>query len=130
MFTVIIDDSISVFTANQQEGIYSLAKDLKNKKHTLEIIRRTEWHGGNTSFIGFNLDKSKKLYKPKIKERKIEFIGDSNICGYGNEGRNREEHQNFCNIQGNRYLVDFCRVFDKRIFGVRKVISLPDFLIK
>ena len=92
MFNVIIDDSLFVLTANNPDGTYKLAGNLKDRKHSLEIYRRTEWHGGNTTFRGFNLDKGKKLYKPHVKDRVIEFIGDSYTCGYGNEGKSREEH--------------------------------------
>ncbi|MBK8881991.1 MAG: hypothetical protein IPN67_06255 [Bacteroidales bacterium] len=92
MFNVIIDDSLSVLTTNKPDGIYLLAANLDNRKHTLEISRRTEWHAGNTTFKGFNVDKGKRLYKPAGKTRIIEFIGDSYTCGYGNEGKSREEH--------------------------------------
>ena len=92
MFNVIIDDSLFVLTANNPDGTYKLAGNLEDRKHSLEIYRRTEWHGGNTTFRGFNIDKGRKLYKPSVKERVIEFIGDSYTCGYGNEGKSREEH--------------------------------------
>ncbi len=92
MFNVLIDDSMFVLTANKPDGTYLLAANLENRKHSLEIIRRTEWHGGNTTFKGFNLDRGKKLFRPQLKPRLIEFIGDSYTCGYGNEGKSREEH--------------------------------------
>jgi lysophospholipase L1-like esterase len=92
MFNVRVDDSLFVLTTNKPDGVYLLAKNLENRKHTLEIYRRTEWHGGNTTFKGFNIDKGKKLYKPLVQKRMIEFIGDSYTCGYGNEGKSREEH--------------------------------------
>jgi hypothetical protein len=92
MFNVIIDDSSFVLTTNKQDGIYLLASKLKDSKHSLEIYRRTEWHGGNTTFKGFNVDRGSRLYKPSVKTRIIEFIGDSYTCGYGNEGKSREEH--------------------------------------
>ena len=91
-FTVIIDDSLFVITANSNDSIYLLAQGLQNGKHKLNIIRRTEWHGGNTTFLGFRVDKGKGLDRPEIKERKMEFIGNSYTCGYGNEGKSREEH--------------------------------------
>ena len=91
-FTVIIDDSLFVVKADKNDKRYSLAKSLKNKKHTIEIIRRTEWHGGNSVFMGFYIDKKAKLYRPKVRKRKIEFIGNSYTCGYGNEGENHDEH--------------------------------------
>ncbi len=92
MFTVIIDDSLFVLTADRADSTYRLADSLPDTRHKLEIIRRTEWHGGNTTFLGLELDKRGKTYPPQLKERKIEFIGDSYTCGYGNEGKSREEH--------------------------------------
>ncbi|MEO6188341.1 MAG: SGNH/GDSL hydrolase family protein [Ginsengibacter sp.] len=92
MFNVILDDSLFVLKTDRKDGRYVLASGLKKGKHKLEIIRRTEWHGGNTTFSGFYIDKNKKLEKPEIEERKIEFIGDSYTCGYGIEGKSNEEH--------------------------------------
>jgi lysophospholipase L1-like esterase len=92
MFNVIIDDSLSIIKTDKNDSIYLLAANLQDKKHTLEIIRRTEWHGGNTTFMGFRLDKGKRLNKPATKDRKVEFIGDSYTCGYGIEGKSHEDH--------------------------------------
>ena len=92
MFNVLIDDSLFVLTTNKPDGIYPLAGNLEDRKHSLQIFRRTEWHGGNTTFKGLNLDRGRRLYKPQVKKRMIEFIGDSYTCGYGNEGKSREEH--------------------------------------
>jgi hypothetical protein len=92
MFNIIIDDSLFVLTANRKDNIYRLDSLLQNKMHTLEIIRRTEWHGGNTTFLGLNVDNRGKLFRSVEKERRIEFIGNSYTCGYGNEGKSREEH--------------------------------------
>jgi hypothetical protein len=91
-FNVMIDDSLFVIKSDHKDSIYQLASGLKNGKHTLEIVRRSEWHGGNTTIIGFYLDHRKKLSKPEVSDRLIEFIGDSYTCGYGNEGKSREEH--------------------------------------
>jgi len=91
-FTVKLDDSLFIFKADRKDGDYSLGQHLPDKEHTLEIFRRTEWHGGNTTFLGFNIDEGKKMIPVKRKERTIEFIGDSYTCGYGNEGKSREEH--------------------------------------
>ena len=91
-FTVKLDDSLFIFKADKKDGVYLLAQNLPDQKHTVEIIRRTEWHGGNTTFLGFNMDEGKKVIPVKRKERTIEFIGDSYTCGYGDEGKSREEH--------------------------------------
>lgn len=91
-FTVKVDDSLFSFKADRSDGVYSLAKNLPDKKHTLEIFRRTEWHGGTTRFEGLFIDEGKKVYPLVRLKRTVEFIGNSLTCGYGNEGKNREEH--------------------------------------
>jgi lysophospholipase L1-like esterase len=91
-FTVKLDDSIFIFKANSQTGIYQLTANLTNKKHTVEISRRTEWHGGNSTFIGFIIDQGTTLLPLKKYNRSIEFIGNSITCGYGNEGESNKEH--------------------------------------
>jgi hypothetical protein len=94
-FNVILDDSLFTIKTDREDNIYPLAKKLKNGKHTLEIIRRTEWHGGNSTFLGLYTDNGKKTAKPEKKGRKIEFIGDSYTCGYGIEGKSHDEHFNY-----------------------------------
>lgn len=91
-FTIIIDDSVFKLKTDKPNGIYLLAKNLTDKEHTLQIIRRTEWHGGDSHFAGLNLDATGQLFKATVSNRSIEFIGDSYTCGYGNEGKSHDEH--------------------------------------
>ncbi|MBY0482513.1 MAG: hypothetical protein K2Q21_14245 [Chitinophagaceae bacterium] len=91
-FTILIDNQLSVLKTNSADTTYQLAENLPNKKHNLEIIRKTEWSGGNTIFLGFLVNKSAILHKPIIQDRKVEFIGDSYTCGYGIEGKSHDEH--------------------------------------
>jgi hypothetical protein len=91
-FTVKMDDSIFIFKANNQTGIYQLTANLTDKKHTVELSRRTEWHGGNSTFMGFIIDQGTTLLPLKKYKRSIEFIGNSITCGYGNEGESNKEH--------------------------------------
>lgn len=101
-FTVLIDDSLFVLPSDRSDSTYILATNLPDKKHTLEIIRRTEWSGGNTTFLGLRLDHRSRVEKPGLNERRMEFIGDSYTCGYGNEGLSRTE--NFRYETENNYL--------------------------
>jgi hypothetical protein len=102
MFTVVLDDSLFVLTTNKAKHSYMVAKNLKDTVHKLEIIRRTEWHGGNTTFLGLKIDRNSKLHHPEMKSRIIEFIGDSYTCGYGNEGLSQTE--DFAYETENNYL--------------------------
>jgi len=91
-YTVKLDDTLFSFKSDSREGRYELAKNLRDQKHSVEISRRTEWHGGTTRFGGFVIDRDKKLFRLPELKRTIEFVGNSLTCGYGNEGKSREEH--------------------------------------
>lgn len=91
-FNVRIDDQLFKFESADSSGIYQLARNLSDKAHRIKITRRTESHGGNTTFEGFIIDSGKTLYPLPQLTRTIEFIGNSLTCGYGNEGKSREEH--------------------------------------
>ncbi|MDW7691746.1 SGNH/GDSL hydrolase family protein [Flammeovirgaceae bacterium SG7u.111] len=70
--------------------IYPIVSGLGDKAHHLRLFKRTEAHTGVTAFRGVRLDRGKRLLPlPRRKQRKIEFIGDSITCGYGNEGDNK-----------------------------------------
>lgn len=91
-YTVKLDDSVFIFKSGKTDGIYELTKNLRDGKHIIEISRRTEWHGGTTRFNGFMIGMESKAFKLPKTRRTIEFIGNSLTCGYGNEGKSREEH--------------------------------------
>ena len=63
-----------------------LASDLAEGTHVVEIYRRTEANQGESIFSGFDLGTGTLLAPPPAPERRIEIIGDSITCGYGNEG--------------------------------------------
>jgi lysophospholipase L1-like esterase len=91
-FTVVVDKQIHILKTNPLDSIYTIAENLTNEKHQLDIIRNTEWSTGNTVFKGFLINNDAHLFMPSIKDRKIEFIGDSYTCGYGIYGKNHDEH--------------------------------------
>lgn len=94
-FTLVLDDSVFVLPTNKPDSTYFLAKGLKDTIHSLDIIRRTEWHAGNNVFLGLRLDPQQKVLPPEISDRNIEFIGNSYTCGYGNEGLSQTEDFKF-----------------------------------
>jgi lysophospholipase L1-like esterase len=63
-----------------------LADNLTDGPHDVEIYRRTEANQGESVFSGFDLGAGTLLAPPAASERRIEIIGDSISCGYGNEG--------------------------------------------
>lgn len=69
---------------------YSLARDLDAGEHQVELFKRVEaTPGGNVGagkgqILGFVLH-GKQLLPVSLPTRRLEFIGDSITCGYGNE---------------------------------------------
>lgn len=101
-FNVIIDDSLVVLKANRPDNTYRLAENLKDTIHTLEVFRRTEPHGGNSTFMGFDFGSDSEILVPEVSSRIIEFIGDSYLCGYANESS--ASHNQFSYETENAYM--------------------------
>jgi lysophospholipase L1-like esterase len=58
-----------------------------NTPHEVTIYKNTEAQKGSIVFKGFDLNGG-TLLPPTRRARRMEFIGDSITCGYGNEGKN------------------------------------------
>jgi hypothetical protein len=86
-FNVVIDGvSLKYFKLKKGKHEYSIATDLPKGKHTLELIKRTEWDRGKTVFSGVNLtDDAGIVALPPARRRTIEFFGNSITSGYANE---------------------------------------------
>ncbi len=66
---------------------YALASGLAPGVHEVEIYKRTEGNLGLTTFMGFTFGPGGELLAPPpAPPRRIEFIADSTIDGYGVEG--------------------------------------------
>jgi lysophospholipase L1-like esterase len=91
-FTIVIDNQVHILKTNTADSVYTLAENLTDQKHHLDIIRNTEWSTGNSVFKGFKINNGSSLFTPKIQERKIEYIGNSYTCGYGINGKSHDEH--------------------------------------
>lgn len=90
-YQVVIDGSpTSILKPEKGDGTYELATNLPSKVHRVQIVKRTESYVGMGQFLGFDLD-GPMMNLPKS-HRLIEVIGDSISCGYGNEGKVKEEH--------------------------------------
>jgi len=85
-YTVLLDGGISeIVRCKPGTHVYQVKGNLKDTIHEISIFKRTESFVGKSEFTGFVLGKNGKLVKPANKPvRKIEFIGDSYTCGYGN----------------------------------------------
>ena len=77
----------------ERDSVVTLATALPNGVHTVRLMYAIEGYEFFPEFWGFVLDKGKKLVEMSaLPSRKIEFIGNSITCGYGNEGVKKEEH--------------------------------------
>jgi lysophospholipase L1-like esterase len=91
-FNVFINNKlVKILKVENGKSAYELAKDLPRGRYTVSIFRRTEASLGLCEFIGFQVDTNASILdSPARPTRKMEFIGDSITCGYGNEGDNAQ----------------------------------------
>lgn len=100
---IMIDKQEPVPVNINQDKNYILAAHLTDEEHTVEIFKRTEALCGELQFLGFELPQGAQLLAPPSHaSRKIEFVGDSITCGYGNEAAGIED--GFQGSQENHYL--------------------------
>lgn len=100
-YNIFIDGKFnSVLVAAAYQKVYPVAQGLADGEHTILLTKRTEGSYGLAIFEGFILDPGAKLLpSPEAFRRKIEWVGDSLTCGYGNEGKyptckNLRDHEN------------------------------------
>lgn len=92
-FLIVIDGKIAINSLKVGEGeekTFVLAFGLKDGEHEVRIVKRTEFYLGTAQFLGFDFGEGKMLPPPLKLERRIEIIGDSITCGFGNEGENQD----------------------------------------
>lgn len=84
IFDVIIDERSPLrIRSFGKENSVVVAQNIPGNEHTITIVKDTEAKQGYTEFIGFVCDSLLPL--PPKPERKIEFIGNSITCGFGND---------------------------------------------
>lgn len=75
----------SVLELNGQRKQYDLTSLLIKDTNSVRIIKRTETAVGAVSFYGITIEKDAQLLAPERRKKKILWIGDSFMCGYGNQ---------------------------------------------
>ncbi|NLL04669.1 MAG: cellulase family glycosylhydrolase [Clostridiaceae bacterium] len=91
-FQAIVDGTpLTPFVVNKTTSTVKLASGLSEGNHHLVLWKRTEASQGEAQFLGFDFGSGNLLAAPTPLQRKIEFIGDSITCAYGNEGTRKEE---------------------------------------
>lgn len=124
-YNVFIDDKlIKIIAAEKGLKTYELAGGLKDAKHKILITKRTESLYGIASFEGFILDKGKKLLPPPERPKyRIEFIGDSLTCGYGNEGTSKQCNDADLRATENNYL-SYAQMVAREIKAEAHIIAI------
>jgi lysophospholipase L1-like esterase len=84
--TVSIDGVAAPLATSAGEASYVLAGDLDPGEHTVAVYRRTEASFGPTELVQLELEEGSTLLSVPAPSRRIEFVGDSITCGYGNGG--------------------------------------------
>ncbi len=93
-YTVLIDGTLMpTLKTVAGDTTYTLASGLTDAEHTVEFYRRTEASQGTTVVIGVQAEvgdagTGQMLAPPAAHSRRIEVVGDSITCGYGDEGVN------------------------------------------
>lgn len=93
-YQVIVDDQapVAIAVANKDKKHF-LSLATNRPSHTLLVFKKTESFVGEGIFEGLELDNEAKLLPVEdVPTRRIEFIGNSITCGYGNEGDSPECH--------------------------------------
>ena len=76
----------------ERDSVVTLATALPEGRHLIRLMYVIEGYEFFPEFWGFVLDEGRQLIEPPLlPSRKIEFIGNSITCGYGNEGLKKEE---------------------------------------
>jgi lysophospholipase L1-like esterase len=86
-YTVVVDGEVSdELVTTSGERTYIVVEDLEPGEHTVEVDRQGEASFGATLLWAVEPIDGNLLDPPKAPERRIEILGDSITCGYGNEG--------------------------------------------
>lgn len=92
---------------NEGQYEYTLASRLKDTVHTVELIKLTESFVGEVNFFGFFVgDKNSDaflIYAKQLPTLKMEFVGNSLTCGYGNELSSMIPKAGFSPLNENNY---------------------------
>ena len=85
-------DPFKIAFRGERDSVVTLATALADGRHTVRLMYAIEGYEFFPEFWGFVLDEGRQLVEaPVLPARKIEFIGNSITCGYGNEGLKKEE---------------------------------------
>ena len=87
-YNVVIDDQEPIVVKMEPgENTITAATDLEDTEHTVEIFKRVESNSGKGrgAFLGFRIPEGSEPLHLAPKPYRLEVVGDSISCGYGNE---------------------------------------------
>ena len=83
-YDVIVDHGApTTLQASASQSVYPLASGLGPGDHEVEVVKRNEAMVGSGIFQGFRIRAGTKLLPTVARPHRLEFIGDSITCGYG-----------------------------------------------
>jgi len=86
-YTVVVDGELAAnLLTTRSTETYDVVTGLDDGEHTVEVYRRGEASFGVTTLQAVEAIDGDLLAPVAAPERRIEVIGDSITCGYGNEG--------------------------------------------
>ena len=92
-YNVFVDDELHrVVKVCGTDTLINVVSGIDKRLHSLRMQKRSEGEFGKTTIHRFVLSASGQLQaSPTVRTRHIEFIGNSLTCGYGVDGRHRDE---------------------------------------
>ncbi len=86
-FVVVVDGGApTVLATSGDNKTYTLASNLTNAQHTVMLTKRTESNVGVVQLLGITPQGGALVTSPAPFTRRIEYVGDSITCGYGDLG--------------------------------------------
>lgn len=102
-YQIVIDGKpVSKLKLQSGTHLYNLFRSTTSGTHTVELVKATEGFFGITRFEGFEVSRSSKLLSLPAPKHRIEIVGDSISCGFGNEAS--DQNQKFSSTTENAYL--------------------------
>jgi lysophospholipase L1-like esterase len=86
-FSIVVDGGApGTLATSRGTGTYSLASGLAGGRHSIVLTKRTESFVGVARYLGLTVHAGAPVPSPDPFSRRIEYVGDSITCGYGDLG--------------------------------------------